>query len=79
MYVQSSLTDEMKMICKDTENVKHISDGVKLELNLKFQTGRNGQHSKSSVAIGILSKKGAEFYYIPGPLQGLKIRGGGVT
>ena len=55
LFFQSSLTDEMKMICKDTENVKHISDGVKLELNLKFQTGRNGQHSKSSVAIGILS------------------------
>ena len=68
MYVQSSLTDEMKMICKDTENVKHISDGVKLELNFKFQTGRNGQHSKSSVAIGILPKIGSEFFYIPGPL-----------
>ena len=54
------------MICKGTENLKHISDGVKLELNLKFQTGRNGQHSKSSVAIGILSEKVAEFYYIPG-------------
>ena len=52
----------MKMICKDTENLKHISDGVKLELNLKFQTGRNGQHSKASVAIGILSVKVAEFY-----------------
>ena len=56
------------MICKDTENVKHISDGVKLELNFKFQTGRNGQHSKSSVAIGILPKIGSEFFYIPGPL-----------
>ena len=54
----------MKMICKDTENLRHISDGVKLELNLKFPTGRNGQHSKSSVAIRILSEKVAEFYYI---------------
>ena len=52
------------MICKDTENLRHISDGVKLELNLKFPTGRNGQHSKSSVAIRILSEKVAEFYYI---------------
>ena len=50
------------MICKGTENLKHISDGVKLELNLKFQTGRNGQHSKSSVAIGILSEKVAELH-----------------
>ena len=41
LFFQSSLTDEMKMICKDTENANHISDGVKLELNLKFQTGRN--------------------------------------
>ena len=45
-----------------TEDVKHISDGVKLELNLNFQTGRNGQHSKSSVTVGILTEKNAEFY-----------------
>ena len=45
-YVQSSLTDEMKMICKDTENLRHISDGVKLELNLKGRGGYSEKHKE---------------------------------